>query len=80
MSTSLVLSALAASFITYTDPARTPSRVEAQIDRGPIVELILRCRGGGTAIISYSKVERLYCGPRGGCGPQLAPIVGRTCS
>ncbi len=40
--------------------------VEAAIDKGPIVELIVRCEKG-TAIIAYSKIENLYCGPFGGC-------------
>jgi hypothetical protein len=56
---------------------RNPS-VEATVDRGPIVELILRCPKG-TAIVSYAKLERLFCSPRLVCGPQLGPIIARSC-
>jgi hypothetical protein len=53
-------------------------RVEATVDRGPIVEMIVRCPSG-TAIISYSKMERLYCSPKHACSRALGSIVARTC-
>lgn len=53
-------------------------RVEAVIDRGPIAELVVRCRAG-TAIVSYSKVEKLYCGPGGACAASLGAVVARAC-
>jgi hypothetical protein len=52
--------------------------VEAVVDRGPIQEMIIKCPQG-TAIIAYSKVEKLFCGPTGGCSPQLSSIVQRAC-
>jgi hypothetical protein len=58
---------------------RNPTaRIEAVIDRGLIQELIIRC-GGGTAIISYSKVERLYCGPSNRCHTRLPVVAERAC-
>jgi len=54
--------------------------VEAQIDRGPIVELVINCRHGRSAIISYSKVDRRYCTPRFECGGSLKHAVAETCS
>jgi hypothetical protein len=55
------------------------SVVEAAIDRGPIYELVVRCNPG-TAIISYSKVEKLFCTPKRGCLRELAPAVDLACS
>jgi hypothetical protein len=52
--------------------------VEATLDKGPIVELIVRC-GNGTAIVSYSKVEHIYCGPKQGCHRQLSRVVASAC-
>jgi hypothetical protein len=52
--------------------------VEAAIDRGPIYELVVRCNPG-TAIISYSKVDKLFCTPKHGCLQELAPAVSRAC-
>ena len=80
----LSLAALATSaqpHLPLTDyPAfrRPAARVEAVVDRGLIQELIIKC-DGGTAIVSYSKVERLYCGPDARCHARLPVIVARTC-
>ena len=80
--------ALLANFVTY--PAlgdrgvvvprkiETAPRVEMTTDLGPIVEIVVRCRRG-TAIISYSKVERLFCSPKHKCERALAPIIARSC-
>lgn len=76
--TYLAFVALSAPFILYAPPGKTPPRIEATIEKGPILEMIVRC-SAGTAIISYSKIERLYCGPRGGCERSAAPVVQRVC-
>lgn len=71
MSAFTALSLLALSYTAYPGfgdvrpPAPAPtarSRVEAMTDKGPIVEMIVRCRAG-TAILSYSKIERVFCSP-----------------
>ena len=68
-----------ASGLTDYPVFRQPdAQVEAIIDRGPIQELIIKC-GDGTAIISFSKVERRFCTPRLQCDPSLRVIVARTC-
>lgn len=54
------------------------ARVEAAVDKGPIIELIVRCPEG-TGIISYSKLERVYCSSRAKCSPQIAAAVHDTC-
>jgi hypothetical protein len=58
--------------------AVTQPRIEATTDRGPIVEMIVRCPKG-TAIISFSKIERLYCSPKHSCDRSLGTILARTC-
>jgi hypothetical protein len=41
--------------------------------------LIVRCERGGAAIITYSKLERLYCGSRGRCAADMAQVIRRSC-
>ncbi len=53
-------------------------RVEATTDKGPILEIIVRCQTG-TAIISYSKVERKFCSPKHVCGTSMPAIVAKSC-
>lgn len=88
MSSVAVLTLVAANFTAYPDfgdkGIATPRgvernlRIEATIDRGPIAELIVRCPKG-TAIISYSKVERLFCSPRHVCDRDLGRVVAKSC-
>ena len=68
----------AAGLTDYPAFVRPEARIEAVIDRGPIQELIVKC-GGGTAILSFSKVERLYCDPKLRCHKNLGVVVARTC-
>jgi hypothetical protein len=58
--------------------AQSQPRIEATTDRGPIVEMIVRCPKG-TAIISYSKLERLFCSPKQACNRNLGTVVARAC-
>lgn len=52
--------------------------VEAYTDLGPIVEMIVKCPTG-TGIISYSKVEKLYCSSKLDCFTGIYAAVARTC-
>ena len=58
--------------------ANRTAQVQATTDRGPIVEIVLRC-GRGSAIVSYSKIERLFCGPRSKCSRSLPDVVTEAC-
>ena len=58
--------------------AETTAHIEAATDLGLIVELIVRCPQG-TAIISYSKIEQLYCAPNQTCERDLVRVVARAC-
>ena len=70
--------ALAAIYSDYPAFLKSGGTIEAYTDRGPILELIVRCPEG-TGIISYSKIERLYCSSKHDCFPQFQPAVDRTC-
>jgi hypothetical protein len=52
--------------------------IEAYTDRGPIIELIVRCPVG-TGIMSFSKIERLYCSSKWKCTTKLSDAVANTC-
>lgn len=73
------LATASAGIITLYSGVNAPdARVEAITDRGPILEMIVRCRQG-SAIISYSKMERLYCDPQLRCNADKDLVIRRTC-
>jgi hypothetical protein len=65
-------------FIHYPPVRTAPPRVEVVTDRGPILEIVVRCPVG-TAIITYSKIERVFCGPKGGCSADRHNVIGKVC-
>lgn len=69
---------LAASFTEYPVFVNPNAVVEAYTDRGPIIELIVKCPRG-TGILSYSKIEGLYCSSKNVCFRGLRPAVRDTC-
>ena len=71
-------SAVTGIITIYSGPNAPDARIEATTDRGPIIELIVRCPKG-TAIISYSKMERLFCDPRLVCGADKDAVIRRSC-
>jgi hypothetical protein len=75
---SLPLLASTTGFNDYPAFLRPSAQVEAVIDRGPIQELIIKCRGG-TAIVSFSKIDRKYCSPKFVCHSTLAAVLRNTC-
>lgn len=70
--------ALTAIYSDYPAFLKRGALVEAYSDRGPIVEMIVRCPVG-TGIISYSKIDRRYCSSKMDCFPGLKAAVDRTC-
>lgn len=70
--------ALASTFTIYPGPNYKPAEVEAITDRGPILEMIVRCPVG-TAIITYSKMEKLYCQPNLRCGSDIGAVIRKSC-
>jgi hypothetical protein len=53
-------------------------RIEMLRDLGPVVEMLIVCPKGA-AIVTWSKPERLFCGPSHGCATTLAVVAGRVC-
>jgi hypothetical protein len=54
------------------------ARVEAVTDLGPVQELIVKCPAG-TAIVSYSKIDKMFCGARNQCSISLPIMVRKVC-
>jgi hypothetical protein len=54
------------------------ARVEAITDLGPVQELIVKC-ATGTAIISYSKIDKMFCGAGNQCNVSLPIMVRKMC-
>lgn len=65
-------------YIRYPGFLDRNSLVEMERHRGLMTELVLRCRRG-LAIITYSKVEGLYCGPDHRCSSSLRRTAGQAC-
>ena len=78
MQIALFSAILAGTFTIYPGKNNNYAQVEAITDRGPILEMIIRCPSG-SAIITYSKIEHLYCRPNLQCDRDMASVVRRTC-
>jgi hypothetical protein len=65
--------------IHYTAPKlQQPPQIEAAFDRGVFIDLIVKC-SDGTAIMTYSKVEKVFCSPKGECGTQRDAVIKNAC-
>mgnify|MGYP001552083398 CR=1 FL=1 len=58
---------------------QTMVRVEPGTDMGPVLELILTCADHSTAIVSFSKTDRMFCGPTG-CEASLRSAAQQVCT
>lgn len=75
---SLALLVGTTGFNDYPVFIKPAAQIEAVIDRGPIQEMIVKCKGG-TAIVSFSKVDRKYCTPKLSCHSTFAAVMSETC-
>lgn len=77
---SVVLAATATTAIYSDYPAFVNPRavVEAYFDKGPIIEIVVKCPVG-TGILSYSKIDRRYCSAKHDCFTTLASATRQTC-
>ncbi|MBX9684965.1 MAG: hypothetical protein K2X41_14375 [Hyphomicrobium sp.] len=73
-----VVVALTTIYSDYPAFLKRGGRVEAYNDLGPIVEFIVRCPVG-TGIMSYSKLEHLYCSSKHTCHGSFQPAFKDTC-
>jgi hypothetical protein len=75
---SVLTYALAAGFTDYPVFIAPDNVVEAVTARGPLLELIVRCPDG-TGILSYSKIEALFCSSKHVCFADWRAAVADTC-
>ena len=77
---SLGASALVVASLTtiYPGKAANLGQIEAVTDRGPILEIIVRCPTG-TAIMTYSKIEKVFCTPQIKCSVDRNAVIRRSC-
>jgi hypothetical protein len=59
-------------------PPKLNPRIEAVTDKGPILEMIIKCPKG-TAIISFSKIDKKYCSPHMFCDTTLGTVLAASC-
>ena len=74
----IMASAISGNFSVYPGFVTPGQTLEAIIDRGPIVELIVRCERG-TGILSYSKLDRAFCVPDMTCYTTLDRAMAKLC-
>jgi hypothetical protein len=80
----LSLAASTTNYIDYPSFNARPmvhadrARVEAVTDLGPVQELIVKCPNG-TAIVSYSKIDKMFCGAGNQCSVSLPAMVRKVC-
>jgi hypothetical protein len=74
----LVASLTIGTFTLYPPPSSPEPRIEAIIERGIISELIVKCVHG-TAIISYSPTDGMYCLSPSNCSTDRMDIIDQSC-
>ena len=76
---SIFIAATAATgYITYPEFIDSTANVEAVTDLGPVLEVVVKCKSG-SAIMSYSKIERTFCTPKWTCYKDLDKAIARSC-
>ena len=74
----LYASIVVGTFTFYLPPEGGEPRIEAIIQRGLLAEMIVKC-AEGTAIISYSQGDGLYCSPQFHCSRDRNAIMREAC-
>lgn len=81
----LIVAASTGNFISYPGFDRPENIIEMTTDKGLILEIVLRCgrKSNGqisSGVMSYSKIERLYCSSRNNCYTSAKKAVAETCN
>ena len=76
----LETSIIRSPYIEYHQPTRRGPAVIMISDHGPIAELTVTCRAGQFGIVSYSKIEKLFCDPHLRCDRNFDVVFQRTCN
>ena len=84
LSAATLSSAVAANFTLYPGFRDRDALIEAATDKGLIVEIILRCERTPSGkiksgIMTYSKVENLYCSSKNRCYRDAEKAFDDTC-
>jgi hypothetical protein len=75
----VLFASLTVGGFTLSPPPSSPEpRIEAIIQRGIISELIVKCVDG-TAIISYSPTDGMYCLSPSNCSTDRLEIIDQSC-
>ncbi|MBU2582410.1 MAG: hypothetical protein KJ622_11895 [Alphaproteobacteria bacterium] len=69
---------MASTFTAYQAFVHPGATVETLIDKGLIVEMIIKCPDGA-GIITYSRVERVYCTPDYSCHGAITHAIEHLC-
>ncbi len=80
MLSALPAAVILANFAAYPQFVQPNSVVEAWVDKGLIVEMIISCPSAPpSAIMTFSKTERLYCLPDDSCYGDGRVAIKRLC-
>ena len=66
-------------FIRYLHTLAGEGAITMVADRGPISEFVISCGNRRDGIVSYSKVEQVYCDSHLSCGTRFDAAASLTC-
>ena len=76
----MLLAAIAATSFTYYPQFVQPdSKITTVTDLGPVLEVVVKCHRG-SAIMSYSKIERVFCTPDWVCYRDMQTAASKACN
>ena len=75
---SIAYALLASTFTAYQAFVQPGATVETLIDKGLLVEMIIKCPDGA-GIITFSKVDKRYCTPDFTCHRKIGPAIEQLC-
>ncbi len=78
MLSAFVVSAVSATFSVYPGFVKPKSQVEMVRDLGLVLEVTVKCPLG-TGILTFSKVEKVFCAPDLVCYRDLQAAIRKTC-
>lgn len=78
MKTAIMIMAIGNPFNFYPGFVQPKSKVQAIVDKGPVLELIVACQPG-EGIISYSKIDRKFCLPDATCYAKGRKAIAKLC-
>jgi len=76
----LLLASIGAAniFTVYPGFVEPKNPIQMVTDQGPVLEIVIACRPG-EGIISFSKIEKVFCVPGATCYSRLRPAITHLC-